>query len=423
MHKLSININRNPYVKSDSDQKLLSELFSLVDATRSSYFCKLRWPAYKHIASWMHEKLKDTLLKSFPEAKLSTQCVWLFNGFVDYPACPVCGGPMFFKKDVSLKGYLGHCSDRCKTKDPSVQRKIKDTCIDKYGVDWTSKSQESKDNCRKTCLKKYGYENPYQVPRFIEKSADTRLARYGDRTYRNNTKRIETCRLKYGSGTNGKKISESRLSFSDEKWADIDNKSRNTKSAKYGNPTYNNSEKAAKTRQPNITIIVNKCKTTCHEHHGYDCIFQKPEFIENNKKRPRSHAKSKYEYKLISFDSAPELALFIWCEDHGIDFKFHPDLAFEYTYEGKTHVYHPDFIINGELIEIKGDHFFKDSDPSKELVNPFNHMHDGEAEAKWRCAKSHNVRFLSSKDYIPYIKYVKETYGGKYLQSFKIKRK
>lgn len=422
MNRLSLNVYTNPYVTADGDRELLSDLFALVDHNRSSYFFKLKQPKYEHLLSWMQMKLKDTLLKSFPEAKLSTQCVWLFNGFVDYPACPVCGGPMFFKKDVSLKGYLGHCSNRCKTKDRSVQTKIKNTCLEKYGVDWTSKSQASKDNCRKTCLDRYGYENPYQVPEFIEKSADTRLARYGDRTYRNNHKRIETCKQKYGAGTNGQKISESRLAFTDEKLADIDKKSRKTKLDRYTNPTYNNAEQAVETKRPNIKTIVDKCKTTCREHYGCDCIFQHPEFIENNKRRPRDHVRSKYEYKFISFDSAPELALFIWCEDHDVDFKFHPDIAFEYIYEGKSHVYHPDFMINGELIEIKGDHFFKDSDPSKELVNPYDHAYDGEAKAKWECTKAHNVRFLSSKDYKQYIKYVNETYGRKYIQRFKRKQ-
>lgn len=60
-------------------------------------------------------------------------------------------------------------------------------------------------------------------------------------------------------------------------------------------------------------------------------------------------------YKGIYCDSTYELAYLIYCLDHDINIKRCNDV-FEYEYEGKTHKYHPDFIVNGELIEIKGYH-------------------------------------------------------------------
>lgn len=58
-------------------------------------------------------------------------------------------------------------------------------------------------------------------------------------------------------------------------------------------------------------------------------------------------------YKGIYCDSTYELAYLIYCLDHNIDIK-RCNETFEYEYEGKKHKYHPDFIVNGELIEIKG---------------------------------------------------------------------
>ena len=65
---------------------------------------------------------------------------------------------------------------------------------------------------------------------------------------------------------------------------------------------------------------------SCRSHHGY--------------------------YKGIYCDSTYELAYLIYCLDHNIDIK-RCDESFEYEYDGKKHKYHPDFVVNGEIIEIK----------------------------------------------------------------------
>lgn len=57
-------------------------------------------------------------------------------------------------------------------------------------------------------------------------------------------------------------------------------------------------------------------------------------------------------YKGIYCNSTYELAYLIYCLDHNIDIK-RCDESFEYEYKGKKHRYHPDFIVNGEIIEIK----------------------------------------------------------------------
>lgn len=44
--------------------------------------------------------------------------------------------------------------------------------------------------------------------------------------------------------------------------------------------------------------------------------------------------------------------------DHNIDIQRNTS-AFSYSFDGCDHVCFPDFIINGQLVEIKGDHLFK----------------------------------------------------------------
>ena len=60
-------------------------------------------------------------------------------------------------------------------------------------------------------------------------------------------------------------------------------------------------------------------------------------------------------YKSFFCSSTYELAYVIYCLDHNIDIKRNTEY-FTYEYEGKQHRYYPDFIVNGELIEIKGYH-------------------------------------------------------------------
>lgn len=58
-------------------------------------------------------------------------------------------------------------------------------------------------------------------------------------------------------------------------------------------------------------------------------------------------------YNGIHCDSSWELAFLVYYLDHDILIERNTEL-FEYTYEGRTHKYLPDFIINNEYYEIKG---------------------------------------------------------------------
>lgn len=48
----------------------------------------------------------------------------------------------------------------------------------------------------------------------------------------------------------------------------------------------------------------------------------------------------------MKFDSIYEIAYYIWLIDHNIEFKYEPEIRITYLYEGKDHVYMPDFIVN-----------------------------------------------------------------------------
>ena len=77
----------------------------------------------------------------------------------------------------------------------------------------------------------------------------------------------------------------------------------------------------------------------------------------------------------------------------------------------------PDFIVEGTIIEIKGDHFFKEDGT---MQNPFDHSLDGLYEAKHQCMIANNVKILKSNEYQKIECYIENIYGKNYLKQFKI---
>lgn len=130
--------------------------------------------------------------------------------------------------------------------------------------------------------------------------------------------------------------------------------------------------------------------------------------------------KRKYHYAGIEFDSMPEIAFFIWLNDNGIPFEFHPSVSFDYEVDGRTYKYFPDFkLFDSIFVELKGLQFFKNKDPSSIMVDPYNSKNNKKAEAKHQCMLANRVHILTLKDYKFYMDYVAKKYGAGYLKQFK----
>ena len=144
------------------------------------------------------------------------------------------------------------------------------------------------------------------------------------------------------------------------------------------------------------------------EKHGVRCPFQNPEV--------QHKCTRKYKYNGINFDSAPEIAYFIWLADNNIDFEYKPKQVFFYTYNGKEHFYMPDFKVEDQFVEIKGDQFFAEDGKMK---SPYNEKNNAHNEAKHQCMLANNVKILRTNDYMQFMKYVEDKYGKDYLKQFK----
>ena len=118
------------------------------------------------------------------------------------------------------------------------------------------------------------------------------------------------------------------------------------------------------------------------------------QIAKNHEIRKKQQAK-RYIYNNINFDSSWVASVAKYCDENNIQYEYQPNIRFEYEFNGVTHYYHPDFIINGKIYEVKGDHFIKEDGSWK---NPFDHSKDALFNAKYQCAMRHNVIVISIKN-------------------------
>lgn len=151
-------------------------------------------------------------------------------------------------------------------------------------------------------------------------------------------------------------------------------------------------EKRSKTRSENWKLypeekkqmIIEKRKNAQLKKFNGHWAAQTPEFAKNRRKG--------ILYDNIMFDSKWEIDLYILCKQLNLNFEYHPNITFGYTYDGAIHYYQPDFIIDGKLYEVKGGQFFKND----KMICPFdrNDYKDGLFEAKHQCMINNNVTIL-----------------------------
>ena len=255
----------------------------------------------------------------------------------------------------------------CPLQNPIVHAKSVATIIEHFGVDNVFKSPIIKEQVKQTLIDEYGVDNAFKSDEVKEKIKQTNLKNFGCEYATQNAEIIEKQQKT----------------------------SRQTCMEKYDNPTYFGSE---------------TCKQYCMKHFGCENPMQNAEI--------RKKQQQKYEYEMIHFDSAPEIAYYIWLTDHNIQFEYQPDVHFNYEADNKKHSYFPDFIVEGQLVELKGSHFFNDDGT---MCNPYDHSQDELYEAKHQCMIKNKVNIITDSSLCVKVvyDYIDKKYGEGYLQQFK----
>ena len=228
------------------------------------------------------------------------------------------------------------------------REKYKQTCLDKYGFENISQLEEIKDKKKKTCLEHFEVDNPLKLESVKQKAQEE---------YKKNLEEIK------------EKIKQTCLD-------------------KYGVTSANK-----------LKTVQIKKEATCLQHFGvkYGCLLSKP---------------GKYIFNNVIFDSSWELSYYLYLKKNNINFQYHPtDKEFIYfDSNNKKRIYYPDFKIDNEYIEIKGDQFF---DKEGNLFFPYSDNINEEIKTKnkFELMKKEKIKILRFKDLKPILKFVKDNFG------------
>lgn len=375
----------------------------------------------------LHAKGKYIELKAFIDRCVPSKILhfsyrykiaWIIHGLSEFPKCKICGRLMIDETKLYLaSGSAAHCCMKCAANDPvvraktaktnfsrfgsispltcnAVKQKSKSTLMKKYGVQHISQVPDIQAKIKALCLKRYGVEHMSQLPEVKAKTRKTCLEKYGTVAPLQNQevrKRVnKTNRKRYGTDwvMGSKHFRE---------------KSKEAYLAHYGTDNNMKSE-----------VGRSEFKAAFKAAYGVENPLQVPSIFKKVCK--------KYVYKSQTFHSAPELALFIYLEDHYISFEYQPNVGLSFELNGKLHSYYPDFRVGNELWELKGSQFL-DKEKTGKWVNPYNHTLDALQEARRQCALKNNVKILYEDEYTQYLKYVDQKYGKNYLRDFKSQKR
>ena len=240
------------------------------------------------------------------------------------------------------------------------KRKSEATCMRLHGVKHISSSKEWREGVKETCRRKYNADSPFESEEIQRKITQSCLDRHG--------------------------VPNPLLS---KKFQD---KARETIIRNHGNIGY-----AAKD-------IMEKVLSTSNARYGVCHYTQSIEYHKNKKHKLHSE-----KYPELTFDSTWEVKVYEFCKDHNIPVEYSPEISYPYEYDGQVWTYHPDFLINGRIYEVKGDHFFKynESSGKEDMFCPYRNPKwsdeqyawvCGKFEAKHQCMIKNNVRIMRDAD-------------------------
>ncbi len=325
--------------------------------------------------------------------------------------CEVCG-KKYTRFENFIYGYHKYCSMQCTGKSSERLKKIKCTNLERFGYDNVVKSPEIRTKIKNTNLEKYGVEYPLQSSDIKEKWKNTNLEKYGcEYSVSSNEirEKVKQTNLeKYGCENvfQSDIIKEKIRDTNNEKYyvdnplqsLDIKEKWKNTNFEKYGCEYSINSQCCQdKVKATNLEkygcenvfqsdLIKEKIKQTNLEKYGVENYAQTNDFSKYHRKR--------IEYDGLTFDSSWEVIVYQYCKENNIPCEYQPDITFKYEYDNQIHYYHPDFLINGKLYEVKGDQFF-DGDI---MICPYDRSKDELFEAKHQCILYNGVLFIRNNE-------------------------
>jgi len=261
------------------------------------YVIDLIWPnkicKFGYIKHLLSNEIIEYLNNRYKDSTYIKETLYrIKNNIEEHPLCPKCGKPVKFKGTFRI-----YCSKSCAINQENIRKSIKE----KYGVDNISQLDYVKERKIETTLKKYGVTNPYNIPKCIKKSKQTRkthktewinkiketnLSKYGVDNVAKSDKIKEKAKntnlQKYGE-TSWTKTNEGKIKLSNMV------SSTNVQRKTYATHKKNNSFHVSKPEDQTYALLKEKYPNTISQYRSeaypFNCDFYIPEidtYIECN---------------------------------------------------------------------------------------------------------------------------------------------
>lgn len=249
------------------------------------------------------------------------------------PKCPICNKPLkFYGKENFL--FSTHCSNKCKKQDQSVNKKWKMSC---------GELGTNRQKAKETMKKRYGVENPYQIPEIINKIKKINKEKQQESLI----KQKQTCLQKYGV----EYVSQSQI---------IKDKIKQTSLERYGVP-YPIQSQEVKDKY-NWKTIVKKIISTKEQNKSFNTSKIEDEsyiLIKEKYNDDVIRQYKEYRYPFLCDFYIPSLDLFIECQ-YGWQHGNHPfnkdnneDIKYYNKIKSKNTKYYNNVLYNWTIRDVK----------------------------------------------------------------------
>lgn len=161
---------------------------------------KIRCKKYQNIRNYLFSYFNDNPLTF-------TEILFRIKYNIKRNYCNICGKPTYFKGIAWYKKtgklYADFCSCKCSMNSNETKETYKKSCIDKYGVDNPMKNKNVINKGKETCKNKYGVVRASLLKKYQDKVKETNIKRYGvEVPLQNkeiNKKWHETCYMNFGT--------------------------------------------------------------------------------------------------------------------------------------------------------------------------------------------------------------------------------
>lgn len=161
---------------------------------------KIRCKKYTNVRDYLFSYFNDN-------PSTFTEILFRIKYNIERNYCSICGKPTYFKGIAWYKKtgklYADFCSCKCSMNSSKTKEAYKKSCIDKYGVDNPMKDKNVVDKGKETCKNKYGVVRASLLKEYQNKTKKTNLLKYGvEAPLQNkeiNEKWHNTCYVNFGT--------------------------------------------------------------------------------------------------------------------------------------------------------------------------------------------------------------------------------